>query len=44
VKWILAKVGRELRAFVDERRLILGICNGFQVLVEMGLLPGFEGG
>ena len=42
-KWILAKLNRELKAFVDEGRLILGICNGFQVLVEMGLLPGFEG-
>jgi len=42
-KWILARLGRELKAFVDEDRLILGICNGFQVLVETGLLPGFEG-
>lgn len=24
-------------------RLILGICNGFQVLVKMGILPGFPG-
>jgi phosphoribosylformylglycinamidine synthase len=42
-KWILAKLGKELKAFVDEGRLILGVCNGFQVLVEMGLLPGFDG-
>jgi phosphoribosylformylglycinamidine synthase len=42
-KWILAKLGKELRAFVDENRPILGICNGFQVLVEAGLLPGFGG-
>jgi len=42
-KWILAKFGKELKAFVDENRPILGICNGFQVLVEAGLLPGFEG-
>lgn len=34
---------RELRRFVEEGRPILGICNGFQVLVESGLLPGFEG-
>jgi phosphoribosylformylglycinamidine synthase I len=39
---ILAKLGKELKAFVDENRPILGICNGFQVLVEAGLLPGFE--
>ncbi len=42
-KWILAKMGKDLKAFVDEKRPILGICNGFQVLVEAGLLPGFEG-
>jgi len=42
-KWILAKLEKELRVFVDENRPILGICNGFQVLVEAGLLPGFEG-
>jgi len=42
-KWILAKLGKELKAFVEENRPILGICNGFQVLVEAGLLPGFNG-
>jgi phosphoribosylformylglycinamidine synthase len=42
-KWILAKLGKELKAFVEENRPILGICNGFQVLVEAGLLPGFDG-
>lgn len=42
-KWMLAKLGKELRVFADENRPILGICNGFQVLVEAGLLPGFEG-
>ena len=26
--------------FADEGGLVLGICNGFQVLVEAGLLPG----
>ncbi len=42
-RWILAKMGKELKCFVEEGRLILGICNGFQVLVEAGLLPGFDG-
>lgn len=42
-KWIIAKLGKELKAFVEEGRPILGICNGFQVLVEAGLLPAFEG-
>ncbi len=30
----------QLRQFIDEGRPILGICNGFQVLVRAGLLPG----
>jgi phosphoribosylformylglycinamidine synthase I len=38
-----AKLGKELKTFVDQGRPIMGICNGFQVLVEEGLLPGFEG-
>ena len=37
------KLGKEIDTFVDEGRPILGICNGFQILVEYGLLPGFEG-
>ncbi|HDJ29378.1 MAG TPA: phosphoribosylformylglycinamidine synthase I [Proteobacteria bacterium] len=31
----------ELMDFVLGDRLVLGICNGFQVLVNLGLLPGF---
>ncbi|MEM2970954.1 MAG: phosphoribosylformylglycinamidine synthase subunit PurQ [Candidatus Bathyarchaeia archaeon] len=42
-KWILAKMDKELKAFVEAGKPILGICNGFQVLVEAGLLPSFEG-
>ena len=38
-----AKLDKEIRAFVEDNRAILGICNGFQVLVEYGLLPGFDG-
>lgn len=32
----------EIEAFLQEGKLILGICNGFQVLVKCGLLPAFE--
>ncbi|OHB55908.1 MAG: phosphoribosylformylglycinamidine synthase I [Planctomycetes bacterium GWF2_50_10] len=28
------------RKFIDSGKLVLGICNGFQVLVKAGLLPG----
>lgn len=30
----------ELSKFIANGKLVLGICNGFQVLVQMGLLPG----
>lgn len=40
---IVAKLGSDLKSFVEEERPILGICNGFQVLVEAGFLPGFKG-
>jgi phosphoribosylformylglycinamidine synthase len=33
-------VVRALRAYADGGGLVLGICNGFQVLLESGLLPG----
>ncbi|MBF0102116.1 MAG: phosphoribosylformylglycinamidine synthase subunit PurQ [Desulfobacterales bacterium] len=28
--------------FIESGNLVLGICNGFQTLVNMGLLPGFD--
>lgn len=31
---------RQLRSFAASGGLVLGICNGFQILVESGLLPG----
>jgi phosphoribosylformylglycinamidine synthase I len=37
-----AKLGKEIDRFVDQGRPIMGICNGFQILVEYGLLPGFD--
>ena len=37
------KLGDDLKKFVKDERPILGICNGFQVLVETSLLPGFQG-
>ena len=39
----LTKLRKDLKRFAEEERPILGICNGFQVLVEAGLLPAFEG-
>ncbi len=33
-------IGERFQEFVDRGGLVLGICNGFQVLVRAGLLPG----
>lgn len=32
----------QLQRFVEAKKLVIGICNGFQVLVKTGLLPGFD--
>ena len=37
------KLGDPLKRFVEDGKLVIGICNGFQVLVKMGILPLFEG-
>ncbi|MDL2286247.1 phosphoribosylformylglycinamidine synthase subunit PurQ, partial [Desulfococcaceae bacterium OttesenSCG-928-F15] len=36
-------LGERIRKFIGEGRLVIGICNGFQTLVNTGLLPGFSG-
>ena len=41
---IRASIGPDLEDFVRSGHLVGGLCNGFQVLVEMGLLPGRPGG
>ena len=33
------KLKKELSNFISQKKLVLGVCNGFQVLVKMGLLP-----
>jgi phosphoribosylformylglycinamidine synthase len=40
---IRLRLGEDIKKFVDNGRLILGICNGFQVLVKTGILPGIKG-
>jgi len=32
-----------LERFMESGRLILGVCNGFQIMVKLGLLPGLDG-
>ncbi len=41
---VRAAIGPELEEFVRAGHYVGGICNGFQVLTELGLLPGRRGG
>jgi phosphoribosylformylglycinamidine synthase I len=36
------KLKEDIDKFVTDGRLLLGICNGFQVLVKTGILPGIK--
>jgi phosphoribosylformylglycinamidine synthase len=37
------RLGEPLMKFIQDGKLIIGICNGFQVMVKMGILPLFDG-
>ncbi len=37
-----SRLGEELEKFVEAGKPVLGVCNGFQVLVEIGLLPAID--
>ncbi|MFH2106342.1 MAG: phosphoribosylformylglycinamidine synthase subunit PurQ [Candidatus Micrarchaeota archaeon] len=37
-----SKIGNELVEFIKRKNLVLGIANGFQALVKMGLLPSTD--
>jgi phosphoribosylformylglycinamidine synthase subunit PurQ / glutaminase len=36
-------LGPQMISFIEKGNLVLGICNGFQTLVNLGLLPGISG-
>ena len=38
-----AKIGDQINEFYKAEKPMVGICNGFQVLVELGVLPAFNG-
>jgi len=40
---IKAKLRDELKQFVADGKLIIGICNGFQTLTRLGLVPALDG-
>ncbi len=37
------RLGKPVRKFISDGKAVIGICNGFQVLVKAGLLPGPPG-
>ncbi|MDD5135786.1 MAG: phosphoribosylformylglycinamidine synthase I [Candidatus Omnitrophica bacterium] len=37
------KLEEDLQKFIGDGKLIIGICNGFQILVKAGLLPNLAG-
>jgi len=37
---VKAHLGKELEEFLNRNTLMLGICNGFQILTSAGILPG----
>lgn len=36
------KMRADMERFISDGKLVIGICNGFQILVKMGLLPALE--
>jgi len=39
-----SRLGKVIGEFVAKKRIVIGICNGFQVLTKLGLLPAEEDG
>ena len=37
------KLRQPLQGFIESGKLVIGICNGFQVIIKMGLLPALSG-
>jgi len=37
------KLADQLQRFIGEGKLVMGVCNGFQLMVKMGLLPAIAG-
>lgn len=40
---IHADLGDRIKSFIESGRPVGGVCNGFQVLLELGCLPGWAG-
>ena len=35
-------IGEDIRRFIENGNIVIGICNGFQAIVNLGLLPAFD--
>lgn len=40
---VKARLGEQLAAYIADGRLVIGICNGFQTLTRLGLVPALNG-
>jgi phosphoribosylformylglycinamidine synthase len=40
---LLYNLGEEILRFIEKGNLVIGICNGFQAMVNLGLLPALAG-
>ena len=38
------KLGEDIKKFISDGKLVIGICNGFQILAKAGILPGLGSG
>jgi phosphoribosylformylglycinamidine synthase subunit PurQ / glutaminase len=36
------RLSGEIAKFIEQGKLIMGVCNGFQIMVKLGLLPGLD--
>lgn len=39
---LIHRLGEQIQSFVSSGRPVIGICNGFQVLIKAGILPGIN--
>lgn len=37
------RLREDLQQFISAGKLVLGVCNGFQIMTKLGLLPGLDG-
>ncbi len=43
IKGTEEKLSEQFFRFIGAGKLVLGVCNGFQLMVKLGLLPAFDG-